>query len=244
MRGGGLATFKHFFTRLIKTIFPPACPVCLRTLPYGWSAVFCASCQAELHSLPASRCSLCALPFASPVASTHLCGRCLKTKPHFFAVYAVGLYDGTLQQAIQQLKFNQKIALDRVLGGLLAAAVAPDLAVDLVVPVPLEGKRLRRRGYNQALLLAHELARLRGWQLSSGLLIKSRETPAQQQLSARERERNLQGVFHTSAPLNGETVLLVDDVMTTGSTVSACARELLSAGAGRVGVAIIARAAR
>lgn len=155
----------------------------------------------------------------------------------------MGLYDSSLRHAIHQFKFNGKVGLDRSLGSLLEQAIASDLKVDLVVPVPLQKKRLQQRSYNQALLLAREVARIRSLPLSNNLLIKVRETESQQGLSAKNRVKNLCGAFQLHENLSGQKILLIDDVMTTGATVATCSQVLLEGGAAEVYVAVIGRAA-
>jgi ComF family protein len=158
-------------------------------------------------------------------------------------VYAVGFYEGSLRHAIHQFKFNGKIGLDRPLGNLLNQAIPADLAVDLVVPVPLQRKRLQQRSYNQALLLAREVAKSRQWPVNYKLLTKVGETESQQGLTAGERIKNLRGAFQLQGDLSGQKILLIDDVMTTGATVSACSQILIEGGVAEVYVAVIGRAA-
>jgi len=133
--------------------------------------------------------------------------------------------------------------LDRSLGQLLERVIASDLKFDLVVPVPLQRKRLQQRSYNQALLLAREVARIRGLPLNSNLLIKIRATESQQELSASDRIKNLRGAFQLQEKLSGQRILLIDDVMTTGATVATCSQVLIDGGAAEVYVAVIGRAA-
>ena len=133
--------------------------------------------------------------------------------------------------------------MDRSLGQLLERVIASDLKFDLVVPVPLQRKRLQQRSYNQALLLAREVARIRGLPLNSNLLIKIRATESQQELSASDRIKNLRGAFQLQEKLSGQRILLIDDVMTTGATVATCSQVLIDGGAAEVYVAVIGRAA-
>jgi ComF family protein len=241
---GGFPHIKRVFTQFFKTIFPPACPFCLTTLSVGQTDPFCPTCSDGIHALTGACCSSCALPFVGSENSSHLCSRCLVKTPPFNHVYAYGYYEQTLRQMIHQFKFNNKVGLDRHLVRLVVSAIDPDLSVDLVIPVPLQRKSLQRRSYNQSLLLAREIARIRHWNVEKNLLKKIKETAPQHDLTARQREQNLRNAFHVRYPLSGEHVLLVDDVMTTGVTVSACSEALLAAGAGQVDVAVIARAAR
>jgi ComF family protein len=125
----------------------------------------------------------------------------------------------------------------------LEQVIASDLKIDLVVPVPLQQKRLQQRSYNQALLLAREVARIRRLPLKNNLLIKVRETESQQGLSAGDRVKNLHGAFQLEEDLSGERILLIDDVMTTGATVATCSQVLIEGGAAEVYVAVIGRAA-
>ncbi len=135
------------------------------------------------------------------------------------------------------------MGLDRPLGVLLAQAIDIDLKIDLLVPVPLQRKRLQQRSYNQALLLARVVAKIRKLPVDNDLLVKVRETESQQGLSAKERVKNLQGAFKLEKNVSGQNILLIDDVMTTGATVAACSRTLIEGGANHIYVAVIGRAA-
>lgn len=233
---------KRSIAWLANQLFPAACPLCSGSLDSGRQHPFCASCLLGFKPLPSAHCPRCALPFLGQDNSSHLCGRCSLSSPPFVKVYCAGLYDLALRKAIHQFKFNQKVGLDRPLAELLNRALAPDCCSDLIVPVPLHGRRLRQRSYNQSLLLAREVGRLRGLPVVADLLLKTRDTLQQQGLSAPEREKNLRRAFSLAGPLNGERVLLVDDVMTTGATVAAASRLLLDKGAAEVQVAVVGRA--
>lgn len=240
---GGFPGVKKFFLPLLKPLFPPACPLCGYTFAREETGVFCSACLAGFKPLPDAHCPTCALPFAGVSHSSHLCSRCTLNPPSFENVYAVGLYDQSLRHAIHQFKYNRKVGLDRSLGVLLDRAVDRDLAVDLVVPVPLSRMRLQQRSYNQALLLAREFARIRQLPVVSNVLFKVRETESQQGLSARQRGLNLQDAFKLRGTISGATVLLIDDVLTTGATGEVCSQVLLAGGAKAVYIAVIGRAA-
>jgi ComF family protein len=165
----------------------------------------------------------------------------LQNPPAYTKVYCCGLYQHSLRQAIHKFKFSGGVALDRALGRMLTATVDCGWRPDLVVPVPLEQQRLRQRGYNQALLLARELARQLSSACDQQILRKTRTTAAQHELPAKVRRSNLAGVFAAGNALHDQKVLLVDDVMTTGATVAACSRTLVEAGAAEVRVAVVAR---
>jgi len=227
---------------LLQQLLPPACPLCRQTFPAAWAAPLCAGCLAGISPLPAAHCTCCALPFTATAGSAHLCGRCLKQPPGFNKVFALGLFSGTLRDAIHQLKFSQRVSLDRPLARLLTEKIPANSAFDLIVPVPLHRLKLQRRSYNQALLLARELGRCRDLPVAVRLLNKTVDTPPQQDLSAAERWQNLKQVFRVEQQLQGEKILLVDDVLTTGATVRSCSQALLTAGAAEVQVAVLARA--
>ncbi|MFO7767004.1 MAG: ComF family protein [Pelovirga sp.] len=234
----GHSKVAQWLTRLL----PPVCALCSGALDPAARVSFCDACTSTFDALPAAHCSHCALPFVSAAASSHLCGRCILEPPAYRAAYAAALYQGQLRTAIQRFKFHQRPNLDRPLARLLDEALPPDLKVDLLVSVPLHSGRLRQRTYNQALLLARELARIRHLPTAADVLIKRRATYPQQTLSARERRQNLRGAFSLNTKIEGKTVLLVDDVMTTGVTLDLCSRVLLDGGAASVTVAVVARA--
>jgi ComF family protein len=191
-----------------------------------------------MDAFPGKPCQVCSRPLKAEHAVT--CGECLKEMPPYARAICFGPYTGTLREAIHLLKFRQVKRLARPLGELLADLALP--SADLVVPVPLSLKSLRERGFNQTLLMARPLAKRRVLPLERGLLIKKKETPPQSSLSRSARLRNLRGTFAVTGSLSGERILLVDDVITTGATVSECTRALLRAGASEVCVAALARA--
>jgi ComF family protein len=187
----------------------------------------------------------CDLPFAAVDGGDHLCQSCLLDPPPFLWAKSAGLYEATLRRAVHKFKYEGDFNLDRPLAALMEDAMQgllEDYRPDLLLPVPLYLTRLRQRNYNQALLLARALGR--SWQLpvASRLLLRIRPTPPQIGLKAAQRRRNLRGAFCLSRSLQGERVLLIDDVMTTGATARECARTLLDGGAGEVAVAVLARA--
>ncbi len=211
-------------------------------MPANYKHYFCPTCQAGIIPIPPAHCQKCKLPFTATDNSSHLCGRCLKQAPIYNQVFCVGIYEQTLQRAIQQFKFNQKVGLDRSLSNLMVQNIAPNLTIDLIIPVPLHQQKLQDRSYNQALLLARQIASQIKVPVSHKHLLKLVDTKSQQGLSARKRIKNLQKAFSVAGDLKAKNILLVDDVMTTGATVNACCRALKEAGANSIHVAIIARA--
>jgi ComF family protein len=178
----------------------------------------------------------------SIVADGH-CGECSVHPPVFDWARSAAIYSGTVRDAIHALKFNGKAPLARPLGALIVEGYAAGLpaGVTAVVPVPLASARERERGYNQASLLAERIARDCGLPVRARWLARRRHTPAQSDLTAAERRANVRDAFRASSAVRDAHVVLVDDVLTTGATVSECARVLRAAGASAVGVLTVAR---
>jgi ComF family protein len=160
---------------------------------------------------------------------------------------AVGAYEGSLQEAIHRWKYEGKTTLTPFLGNWMVEGLHrywdPN-RFDLLIPVPLHPQRLRERGFNQALLLVKEVSRQTGIPYRKRLLRKVRPTTPQVNLSGVEREKAVRGSFHMirKEEVKGKSILLVDDVYTTGATVNECARVLLTAGAERIDVITLAHA--
>jgi ComF family protein len=160
---------------------------------------------------------------------------------------ALGAYDGSLQEAIHRWKYQGKIALTSFFGEWMTERLYrywdPNL-LDLLIPVPLHPRRLRERGFNQALLLVKELSRRTGIPYGKRFLQKVRPTVPQVNLNGLEREKEVRGSFYSigEEEVEGKSILLVDDVYTTGATVNECSKVLLAAGAERVDVLTLAHA--
>jgi ComF family protein len=195
-------------------------------------------------------CYQCGVPFAAPpegIASPrHRCETCLAHPPVFAQARAVGLYHGILQQVIHAMKYQSVYGLTRPLAQLLQHhfdAYWADASPDILVPVPLHRRRLRQREFDQALALARYLSEAIRVPCEAETLIRQRDTKSQVGLNATERGQNVRGAFDVWQPqsIRGKTVLLIDDVYTTGATVKECARVLCQAGAEWVSVYTLAR---
>ncbi len=186
----------------------------------------------------------CAEPM--PVAGEQLCGRCQRSQPAFNAVYSPFLYEQPVANLIQRLKFDHKLDLARALGTLLGNYLSHALHTrpDLIIPVPMHRRRLGERGFNQALELSRFVGRQLGVPVEGGLVYRHKATPPQLGLTMRDRESNVRNVFRLRGKLPpAASILLLDDVMTTGMTVNSLARELVKHGAAEITVATVARAA-
>ncbi len=225
----------------ISLLLPPRCAACRApSLP---ADPFCEPCAATLVECPPG-CAVCGLPvdFHSEVLAlkARRCPRCAGHPPAFARAHAPWLFGGALAEGIHRLKYGRAYGVARPLGRLLASTGAP--MADLIAPIPLHKKRLRERGFDQALLLARTLSSAWKLPLEPRLLRRIRETRPQVGLDTRAREANVRGAFLSAKHAQGKRVLLVDDVLTTGATAAACARALKEAGARRVEVLALARA--
>ncbi|UXY14555.1 ComF family protein [Chitiniphilus purpureus] len=226
------AVVRTLLGQLARLAPPAACLLCGSPCRTG----LCPPCQTELPLLPPTRCTVCAIP----IGHGGCCGRCLARPPAFAATHARYAYAGWLASAIQAGKFGNQWHLFALLGRELAVQL-PVPAVDGLVPVPLSGTRLRERGFNQAQELAGALGRHWHLPVHHGALLRRHDRGHQTRLGRAARRRNVRGAFQAPAPLAGLTLLLVDDVMTSGATLDAAARALLVAGAARVECCVLAR---
>lgn len=222
----------------LSALYPSRCPSCSGPADNYILAPFCSGCWTTIERYSGGSCRICSDPCVSEYSG--ICGNCIKTPPPFSRAVIFGIYDKVLAQAIHSLKFQRIKRLYRPLGALMLQLELSD--VDVIVPVPLSLKGLRERGFNQSLLLAKVIAGATGVPLVIDGLVKRTDTPPQIGLSAKERIANLRGAFMASRSFKDKTVLLVDDVMTTGATARACSGELLRGGAREVVVHALARA--
>ena len=191
-------------------------------------------------------CFSCGLPFDFEVGSDTRCASCIAKPPAFDSARSVLRYDDASRAAILALKRSDRLDLVPAFARWLERAgrdLTPE--TDLIVPVPLHRRRLWSRRYNQSGLLASELGKLIGKPVAMQTLQRTRATPSQGDMpSAKARRRNVRGAFRAAPELRDKTVLLIDDVLTTGATVDACSRALKRAGAARVFVLTLARVVR
>ena len=222
-------------TALAEGIFGGTCYLC-RGASTG---TLCAPCKADLPYLSRPRCPSCGLP---TIEGT-LCGRCLGERPAFDSTVAVFAYAFPADVLVQGLKFRGELALARLLADEMCGEIrsASGVAVDLVVPVPLHDSRLRERGYNQSVEIARGLASRLDLPVAVDACHRVRNTAAQLGLPLNERRKNVRGAFSCTRALDGKTVAVVDDVMTTGATLNEVASTLKKFGAGRVVNWVLAR---
>jgi ComF family protein len=231
---------------LLDYLFPPLCHVCHSHLPGGDRLHICDSCRGQIRMITEPHCTICSVPF-NGAGLNHPCGSCIKHPPHFDAASTAFVYEGAGRELIHRFKYDNKIHLRRPLALLTALAVTDFVhqhQPDLIIPVPLHVNRLRSRGFNQAVLLGELLAREWGIPMARQELRRTRWTEPQISLAASQRRDNVRGAFSVSSAggFKDRTLLLIDDVYTTGSTVGECAKTLKEHGAGKVVVVTAAHA--
>lgn len=200
------------------------------------TAALCNPCGAALPKLPEARCPSCALP--SPLGA--LCGRCMSEAPHYDATHAALAYAYPLDAAIQAFKYEGRLGLSRSFAALMHAAAARE-PVDLLIATPLAPERLAERGYNQAHELARLIARQRRVKIDARAVTRIKAAPPQAELPWKERAKNIRGAYAAARRFDGLHVAVVDDVMTTGSTLNELAKVLKKAGAVKVTNWVLAR---
>lgn len=228
-------------------VFPSFCKICREPLEEAGERVVCSSCLARLEPRVGPACPRCGR-FLDGAGGDHLCARCLESEPPFSLHRSCGAYAGTLKDVVLLFKYRKYAPLGRPLAAWADACLGAEprlwQGADLLVPVPLHPARRRERGFNQARLVARRLGKLRGIAVLGGCLVKTRQAPPQAGLRAAERERNVVGAYAVRRPskVRGRTLVLVDDVTTTGATIRECARVLKEAGARDVRAVTLAQA--
>jgi ComF family protein len=233
MIGNGASRLRAAVARIRATI-PGRCVLCLaRDALDG----LCDACSYDLPVLDADRCPVCALPGPGGVP----CGNCLRHRPAYDGTCVAVPYAFPSDALIAALKYGGRLAIAPVLGRLLARAVPGESTPDLIVPMPLAAARLRSRGFNQALEIARALPARFADRVVPDLLERQRDTAPQASLPVDQRDRNVRGAFRCTRPVSNRTVVIVDDVMTTGATLHEAAVALKLAGATSVRGWIVAR---
>jgi len=220
---------------LTTLLLPQDCFLCAAA---AGNDLLCQACSNELPRLPELRCPVCALP--TPQGET--CGACLKQAPHYDATLACFNYLFPVDRLVQALKYQHRLVVGDFFANAMLATSEVPLRADLLMALPLSAQRLRQRGFNQALEIARPLAKRLGLPLQVDGYSRSIDTTPQTILPWKERHKNIQGAFECALDLTGKTVIVVDDVMTTGATLNEFARTLKKHGAAHVTNWVAARA--
>ena len=241
---GALGAASGLFRAVLDLVLPPRCLSC--GIPVTEPGTLCGSCWTALTFISAPNCAACGVPFVFEVPDETLCGQCQRRRPRYDRARAVLRYDSASRDLVIAFKHGDRTDsaptfaawLHRAAGDLLDGG-------PVLVPVPLHPARLRARRYNQSALMTAGLARISGLDWSADGLVRTRRTRSQGRLGRDERRRNVGGAFALTErgrdTVAGRAVVLIDDVLTTGATVEACARPLLAGGAASVVVLTLAR---
>lgn len=227
---------------LLDFALPPRCAGCGVIVSDVHS--FCPECWKQLEFLGDGGCATCGLPLSA--TESEYCAACLAKPPRIARTRAAVVYDELPRRLVLRFKYGRKVALANSMARYMAPLIPVEASDRTLVPVPLHRWRLWSRGFNQSLLIAAALSRRSGLPFERAALHRVRRTPALKGMNFLQRRRAVAGAFRVSdkAAVEGRTVILVDDVLTTGSTAEACARALKRAGAARVELVTWARVVR
>lgn len=218
----------------LDLLFPPVCAGC-GVAGSRW----CEKCQIQVLILKGRLCEVCGLP----KEMIGICEDCQSHRPHYSSLRSWAVFEGPIRSALHKLKYRRDFSM----GDAVAAAMLPfvrdlDWQADILAPIPLGKHRLRERGYNQVAMIAKPLAMGLGLAYSENLLERRKETRSQVGLNREERQKNVEDAFFADAGVRGKVVIIIDDVSTTGSTLSSGAKAVYSAGAREVYALTVARA--
>ncbi len=220
---------------IINQLFPQQCIICQQS---SEGPIFCCACLAGLPRMQTA-CGSCALPVTT---TRSLCGRCQKKPPPVDLAKTLFYYQPPITQAIFQLKFSGKIRFAKFFGSLLTKAISKEnLQADFLVPVPLHKKRLRERGFNQAIELAKPISKALNIPICRQIK-RITNTPTQIKLNAKQRQKNIRNAFSTKQSFKNKRLIIIDDVVTTTATTHELAKLLKKNGAKMVAVFSVARA--
>jgi ComF family protein len=244
---GSSAGLRALLGAAVDAVLPRQCLSC-RTEISGPGGL-CGDCWSGLNFIAAPYCACCGYPFGHDIGADALCAACAAARPAFSRARAALVYDEHSRPPLLAFKHGDRLAgTDAFAGWLIRAGAELLEGADLLAPVPLHRWRLLRRRYNQAALLGAAVARCAGIAHGPDLLVRVRATPSQGGLGRLGRVRNVTGAFRVhprhAASVRGKNVVVIDDVLTTGATASACARALQRSGASRVDVLTLARVVR
>lgn len=227
-------------------VYPEACQLCGQARATPAEGFVCSDCWTQVRFIKPPFCERCGLPFAGDLTTPFECANCREMELHFCSARSAVVAREKVREVIHHYKYHRALWFEPFLAGLLIRQAAPELRPekwDLIVPIPLHPRKQRQREFNQAERLAERLGAATQIPVHKRLLRRVVPTLTQTQLSRQERHANVRDAFalHPRATLNGERIVLLDDVFTTGATASACAQVLRNGGAAAVCVWTVAR---
>lgn len=234
------------FRECLNLLYPPVCQLCHERRAEAQDGFVCGQCWSHVSFIRPPFCTRCGLPFAGDLTTEFNCTNCHEMELHFTAARSAVVAKTVVLEAIHHFKYSNALWFENFLANLLVHEAAPMLAQakwDYIVPVPLHPVKLREREFNQAALLAAQLARATGICLNEKILRRVHSTSTQTLLTREERSWNMKNAFavRKNVRLDDKRIILVDDVFTTGATTNACAQALRAAGAAEVCVWTVAR---
>jgi len=237
---------KKFLKKIVEIFFPSHCLACEKIV--SKEALFCSDCWPKLQFITDPKCKICSYPFEVEISHMQpLCSKCLMKKPSYDKSIVIFRYNRFIKKIIGNLKYRDQTFLAKKFAKILCEKIRNDIAAyDLIVATPLHQKRLRKRKFNQAVLLCRELLKFfPEKKFIPDFLVRVKNTKPQVELRKKEREKNLKRAFLVNKKYReearGKKILLLDDVMTSGATVENCAKELKRRGAKEVVVLAIAK---
>ena len=218
----------------LDLLFPPACGGCGKI-----GSRWCAECQQRVKILSGTLCEICGLP----LDKAGICDTCRADRPYFRALRAWAVFENPVQTALHKLKYRRDISMgDSLASHMLSFVRELNWPIDMIVPIPLGQERRKERGYNQVGMIAKQLAMALDVKYAPNELMRRKETRTQVGLTKTERKENVHGAFQAGTGVREKTILVMDDVSTTGSTLSSSAEALYSSGAKDVYALTVARA--
>lgn len=242
-------TLADTFNRIVALVYPDLCQVCRNEQATAAEGYVCGRCWSGIegiHFIAEPFCRCCGNPFEGEISSSFECSNCRDQKLYFRSARAAVKMTGLMKEVIHKYKYNQALWFEPFLGGLFGRSAVECLKkseVRALVPIPLHWKKKWERSFNQSERLANLLSAKTGIPVYAKLLKRIQPTPTQTRLTRAQRMENVKGafVYNAKSNLNGGTVVLIDDVLTTGATASECAKVLMRNGASSVDVWTVAR---
>jgi len=228
----------QLFWESLDLLFPPQCIGCQRT-----GSRWCRICQEKAVKIQEPICEICGTPLTNVLEKVTVCNNCSTYKHSFHQLRSWAIYSDMTKEALLSLKYNKNMAMGEILSRPLSSLLTQlEWSIDVIIPVPISKQRLAERGYNQAAMLAYPLALHQRMDYLPKALEKVNETTSQVGLSLKERRQNVMGAFRAiSHFISDKTILLIDDIATTCSTLDSCANALIESGARDVYCLTLAR---
>jgi len=243
-----MQTVWNFFDAGLNLFYPAVCQICSEQRATYTESYICADCRTKVWVIDSGFCSKCGIPFNGAITNEFECGECKDVDLEFDAARAAVRVNAFMLDVVHRYKYARAMWFEKFLGQLLVEAAIPELSKehwDFIVPVPLHPVKLRQREFNQAERLAKYLGRAANIPVNTSILKRIQPTQSQTRLSREDRAENVRKAFalRRAVDLKDKHIVIIDDILTTGATTSACAGVLRKAGARKIQVWTVARGA-